>query len=79
MARGHPALTEFTLDGVAAFEGCVQTVDGIGHGGPPDQTALNIRERAGRRKQKWLQPRSDDDHPVRQPGHPYPAGQRVNA
>ncbi len=26
---GHAALTEFTLNGVAAFEGCVQAGDGI--------------------------------------------------
>ena len=31
--RRHSALTKLTLDGVAAFEGCVQTSDGIGHGG----------------------------------------------
>ncbi len=31
--RGHAALTQLTLDGVAAFEGCVQAGDGIGHGG----------------------------------------------
>ena len=29
---GHAALTEFTVDGVAALEGGVQTGDGIGHG-----------------------------------------------
>jgi hypothetical protein len=30
--RGHAALTELALDDVAAFEGNVQTGDGIGHG-----------------------------------------------
>ena len=30
--RGHAALTELTLDHVAAVEGCVETGDGIGHG-----------------------------------------------
>ena len=29
--RRHTALTEFTLDGVAAFEGCVQADNWIGH------------------------------------------------
>ena len=29
----HSPLAEFTLDGVAAFEGCVQTSDWIGHEG----------------------------------------------
>jgi hypothetical protein len=43
---------ELTLHDVAPFEGCVQACDGVGHGGLPDQTAVNIRERAGRRKQK---------------------------
>ena len=27
--RRHPALTEFGLDAVAAFQGCVQTGDGV--------------------------------------------------
>ena len=27
--RGHPALTDLTLDAVAAFEGCVQAGDGV--------------------------------------------------
>ena len=31
--------------------GCLQTSDGIGHGGLRDQTVVNIRERGGRRKQ----------------------------
>ncbi len=30
--RGHAALTKLTLDGVAAFEGRVQSGDGIRHG-----------------------------------------------
>ena len=33
--RGHTALTEFALNGVAAFEGCVEAGDGIGHGRTP--------------------------------------------
>ena len=41
--RGHAALTELTLDGVAAFEGCVQASDWIGHGG---QKASNGRRTA---------------------------------
>ena len=28
----HAALAQFTVDGVAVFEGCVQTGDGIGQG-----------------------------------------------
>jgi len=28
----HPALTELSLDAVAAFEGCVQVSDGVGAG-----------------------------------------------
>ena len=28
--RRHPALAEFGLDAVAAFEGCVQAGDGVG-------------------------------------------------
>ena len=28
--RGHPALTKFTLDAVAALEGCVQARDSVG-------------------------------------------------
>ena len=31
--RRHPALTEFGLDAVGAFEGCVQAGDGVRHGG----------------------------------------------
>ena len=31
--RGHPALAYLTLDRVAAVEGCVQSVDEIGHRG----------------------------------------------
>ena len=37
--RGHAALTEFALDGVAAFESRVEAGDGIGHGG---QYASNL-------------------------------------
>ena len=33
--RRHTTLTQFTLDGVAAFEGCVQASDGIRHGHTP--------------------------------------------
>ena len=29
--RGHAALAELSLDGVAAFEGCVETSNWIGH------------------------------------------------
>ena len=29
--RRHPAFAKLTLDGIAAFEGCVQASDGIGH------------------------------------------------
>ena len=45
--RRHAALTEFTLDGVAAFEGCVQTSDGIGHGHTPGSDQ-DQHPRAGR-------------------------------
>ena len=30
--RGHPALTELTLDGVATLEGCIQAGNRISHG-----------------------------------------------
>ena len=40
--RGHPALTQLTLDGVAALEGCIQTRDRIGHGTLQDQTEVNV-------------------------------------
>ncbi len=29
-SSGHPALTQLTLDAVAAFKGCVETGDGVG-------------------------------------------------
>ena len=40
------------LDGIAAFQGCVQAGDGSDMGALRDQTALNIREWGGGRKQK---------------------------
>ena len=40
---GHAPLAELTLDRVAAFEGCVQAGDGIGHG---EQDASNSCETA---------------------------------
>ena len=48
------SLTHFTLDGVAAFEGCVQADNGIGHVHTPGSDLVNIRERSGRRKQSHL-------------------------
>ena len=40
--RGHAALTELALDGVAAFQGCVQARDGIGLGRTPGSDRVNI-------------------------------------
>ena len=42
--REAPALTEFGLDAVAAFEGCVQAGDGVAH-------ALKMRRRSAEREQ----------------------------
>ena len=54
IAGGHAAFAEFTLNGVAAFRRVMASdMDAL-----RDQTALNIREGAGRRKQN-LQPPSD--------------------
>ena len=46
---------------VAAFQGCVQACDGIGHRLLRDQTVLNIRERAGGRKPE-PRPEREDGH-----------------
>ena len=54
IAGGHAASAQLTLDGVAAFQGGVQAGDGVDMGALRDQTAFNIREGAGRRKQKPL-------------------------
>ena len=40
--RGHAALAEFTLDGVAALKGGIQTGDGIGHGGQNASKACEV-------------------------------------
>ncbi len=39
----HPAFTEFTLDAIAAFQGCVQAGDGFAH-------ALKMRRRSVERE-----------------------------
>ena len=38
----HAALAQFTLDRVAALQGCVETRDGIGHGRTPGPDGSNI-------------------------------------
>ena len=40
--RRHTALTEFTLDGVAAFKGCVEAGDWIEHGRTPCSDCVQL-------------------------------------
>ena len=45
--RGDPTLAELTLDGVTAFEGRLQTSDGVRHAGQ-DQTSASVYEASPR-------------------------------
>jgi hypothetical protein len=42
--RRHPALTEFTLDAVAALEGCVEAGDGVSRHAENRRLTPSIRE-----------------------------------